>query len=570
MKKLILLSALIGLSQIACSNKFKSASSTPSTTETSTGESASPSPQPSPAPAPSAGPTPMPMPVPAPAPGPVAGPAPAPMPMPLPAPSSTPGCGLAGAAFCDNFDQGPVAVVGRAGDLDPTKWSAARFHPEMTVNFAATPVRAAPISKNSAMYPGNLFVAQLPTSCRSSLGKTEVFPPFDTLVCDPLPGGNRRLMTATSVQNYGNNSYMIQQPFDFTGRTGKIVFDMGVQDNANNNTWAGIEITEDPVQAPTWQTQGNFETGPLARNGIFIEWTDNCQVANNTRVGVGLAMVYNNYVRTNANPTFKAPQTGECPSVKPGSLNRYEIRLSQSKVEVYASDFSPDGVNYPGFRLIYSANINLPFSRGYVHLAARNHATIKYTTVQNRPDLLVHIGLFHWDNVGFDGPVINNDRFYSVPDNTKLSQFYGVEVMNLGYMLRDSTGGFTPGMYNPFDRILQPLQVTGVDKTGATKARISLNAAFSPLQDYAMAVPGIRYRVNNGTWHTRTLTAREVQVIKNEANVGTDGSAGTTSLIMDVPLSEVLNGTNTLEFLPDNAQMSFPPVLNNIDLILSK
>jgi hypothetical protein len=33
-------------------------------------------------------------------------------------------------------------------------------------------------------------------------------------------------MTAVSIQNYGVNSYMPRQPFDFAGRTGKIDFDV--------------------------------------------------------------------------------------------------------------------------------------------------------------------------------------------------------------------------------------------------------------------------------------------------------------------------------------------------------
>jgi hypothetical protein len=40
----------------------------------------------------------------------------------------------------------------------------------------------------------------------------------------------------------------------------------------------------------------------------------------------------------------------------------------------------------------------LPFTRGYVYFDPRNHATVKYGF---GPDVV-----FHWDNIGFDGPVI--------------------------------------------------------------------------------------------------------------------------------------------------------------------
>ena len=42
-------------------------------------------------------------------------------------------------------------------------------------------------------------------------------------------------MTAVAMQNYGVNSYMIRQPFDFAGRTGKIVFDVDAVDRGSED-----------------------------------------------------------------------------------------------------------------------------------------------------------------------------------------------------------------------------------------------------------------------------------------------------------------------------------------------
>ena len=76
-------------------------------------------------------------------------------------------------------------------------------------------------------------IAPIP-QCRSGITQTSVFPPNDTLICDPSGTRSSQLMTAVSMQNYGVNSYMIRQPFDFAGRTGKIVFDVDAVDQGGS------------------------------------------------------------------------------------------------------------------------------------------------------------------------------------------------------------------------------------------------------------------------------------------------------------------------------------------------
>ena len=94
-----------------------------------------------------------------------------------------------------------------------------------------------------------------------------VFPPNDTLICDPSGTRTPQLMTAISMQNYGVNSYMIRQPFDFAGRTGKIVFDVDAVDQGLGG-FIEIELTEDPMPATTFREYQNFEVGPVPRNGL--------------------------------------------------------------------------------------------------------------------------------------------------------------------------------------------------------------------------------------------------------------------------------------------------------------
>src|SRR5882724_1352147 len=120
-------------------------------------------------------------------------------------------------------------------------------------------------------------------------------------------------------------------------------------------------------------------------------------------------------------PTFD--HVNGCANTSPGLLNHFEIQISQSRIDVYGSDFSTDNGNtFPNYKLLYSANINLPFTRGYVHFNARNHATIKYGF---GPDVV-----FHWDNLGFDGPVIAAPRAYEIPDNSVVTSYNGSQVQN--------------------------------------------------------------------------------------------------------------------------------------------
>ncbi|MGE4133368.1 MAG: hypothetical protein AB7F86_17120 [Bdellovibrionales bacterium] len=522
---------LAGLALGACSPglKYNSTSTNSQASDLSDSEATAPAPSPAPVPLPALPPQPTPS------------PAPAPAPMPAPSPSGGPGCGLSQAAFCETFDQGPAANKGRAGDLEASKWTVGRLAPSDLSGFGpvANPVIAAPIP-----------------SCKASFQMASVFPPNDTLICDPDLRGNRQLMTAVAIQNYGNNSYMIAQPFDFTGRTGHIVFDVDAATDGGLGGYIALDLTEDPVPAPTFQEYQNFEAGPVPRNGLMLKWNELCGAGT---VRMGNTLVYNNYVMNLiSDPEFNATGAG-CPKTKKGFLNHFEVRISQTRIEVYGTDYSPDGISMPNPRLIYAANVNLPFTRGYVHMAVRNHATIKYGF---GPDVI-----YHWDNIGFDGPTIGG-KVFDVPDNKTMGAYQGAPIMNLGYLLRDAQSGGTAGMYDP-DKLIASLQIPNVVLSGSTSARLSLVAYFNTIVHTANETWGVSYRLNGGTWRHRFLSAREVQIINNLVNPAAVGSAGNVLLLIDIPMGDLKDGNNSLEFLPLNAPMDYPPILANISLFLS-
>ena len=115
-----------------------------------------------------------------------------------------------------------------------------------------------------------IAVAPIP-ACKASFAATTVYPPDYTLICDPGLSRSAQLMTAIAIQNYGNNSYMILQPFDFANSTGLIFFHVYVFSPAALSTYVEIDLVVDPVPAPTFRVFQNFEAGPVPRNGLMMK-----------------------------------------------------------------------------------------------------------------------------------------------------------------------------------------------------------------------------------------------------------------------------------------------------------
>jgi hypothetical protein len=445
-----------------------------------------------------------------------------------------PGCGLPAAAFCDTFDA-PAAQHGRAGELDPKYWSGGRLAPQFPSGNGAA------IGIGPGMLP----------SCRAGL-PAQVFPDQDALICDASSNiADKHLLVVAAAQNYGQNSYRIRQPFDFAGRTGKIVFDAeGYVANALLG-WISLELTEDPVDAPSFAVGpdgvNNDEGSQLPRNGFEVQFQSTCAgVAQpgSPEFGVRFIDVFKNYAST----TFEAPQPS-CVSAAQGKLNHFEIRVSQQKIEVYASPVSSDGKTFGALELLQSADVALPFTRGYVQITTHNHATIKYSEGNS-----LTAWTARWNNVGFDGPVLSNWREYEIPD----SLVAGTDswnrmgpIVNVGYRLADAADA-------PKDK----LTFKGVDLSDVTGARLSLSAWYLPSQGDPTKY-GLKYRFNGKAWHERTLDAGESSQLTGSH------TQGQIIQVFDVAVADLVLGDNTLEMLSINAPQNYPPVVANIDLVLA-
>lgn len=312
--------------------------------------------------------------------------------------------------------------------------------------------------------------------CRVGL-PDKVLPDQDTLVCDTIGSiHSNHLLTAAAAQNYGQSSHRIRQPFDFAGRTGRIVFDATAVPGGLLG-WISVAVTGEPTEAPSYTRIQNEENGALPRNALEIHFNQNCQ--RDDQFSASYIIVYDDYVQHLI--TVDQPH---CVSMRPDALNHFQIDVSRDHVRVAASPVSDDGVTFAPVEVLAESDIALPFSRGWVQLNTHNHASLKYS--DNTRDAWIA----RWDNVGFDGPVLTGWREASIPDAFTA----GADGRrSIGYRLDDAATG--PG---------QSLSFTAIDPAGATQARI-VATTWMHLDWGTPADFVLHYRLNGGADHTWQL-----------------------------------------------------------------
>ena len=451
---------------------------------------------------------------------------------------------VAQTGFAETFSAMASPRSLRGGDLDPTKWSTARLTPDGV----------------SVPRPNHVRPATIPSGIRSTFsGGTSVYPPDDTLIQDAAGARSARLMSAIVIQEYGHVGYMIRQPFDFASRTGTITADVDAWSQGILGTYITIDLTQDPVPATSFAIDQNQEPGPRAKDGLFIQWSGGADGTPNT---IGAVLTYTNYTMTTVSPSFTVSGVDR-PLVSPGKLNHIQIQVSTTHLVVYESDYSTDDVTFPNQRRIYEADISLAFSRGYVHIGARNHSTTKF--------MYPETSVYYWDNVTFDGPRLPTPRAYEIADNTVISHNSsppeGLPEYNftrLAWEVSDGSGR-TQGLWDAADASAHrdPFAIPSVNISGITAATLTLNTFVNAVSHTATTSWGLLYRFNTGTWRTRLLTAAEVAMLNTDL-----GTAGYLALAIDVPTGDLTSGTNTLEFNTVAVPQDYAPTVFNIDLLV--
>jgi hypothetical protein len=319
--------------------------------------------------------------------------------------------------------------------------------------------------------------------------------------------------------------------------------------------WISIEITADPVEAPSFAVGGtnvnNDEGGLVPQNALEIQFENNCAGwAPPPSFGVRQVHVFNNYLDTESSPAMPV-----CQPTAQNKLNHFEISVSQSRVDVSATPVSSDGVHFAAPTPMYGTDVSLPFSRGYVQLTTHNHATLKYTN-----GMWAGTGGFtnldawtaRWDNVGFDGPILSNWREYEIPDSLVPGMNGGAAVMSIGYTVADASKGPS-----------QKLTFHGVDLTQVATARLSLSSFYDAGGGMPASGFDLQYRFNGRAWRDRLLTAGEIAFLTG------GNSHYTLGQMLDVSVSDLVQGDNTLEFVTKGVPQGYPPMVANIDLVLT-
>lgn len=447
-------------------------------------------------------------------------------------------------AFCDDFSEGPSAG-GREGQLNPARWSVSRYGGGQGALPDAWPWASTPI-----------------TPCRA--GTTSVQPDNDILVCDPASGHAGQIEMGMSAQNYAFEAMRPRQPIDFA-RGATITLNVDAMTLAGLSWWPSVWITDEPYAGATNSAEND---AMLPRNGIGINFDSGFNypqcVESQPHNGVGGVFTYRNFVETWI-PNPDTNPADVCINTKWGALNHIEIHLSQTKVSVWASDFSPDGITYPNFRKVYSSPISLNFSTGYVIFEGGERAPLKYENEFNiHPPYLN----YYWSDLGFDGPVVKTGEVgYQVPDSLTPAigspDFPGAR--NVAYAIFNHPHEIVSCCGASGNDIAQELQINKVSLTGVQSAALSFDVAYTFCCGFTPPQLDLMYNLNGTGWRHPDPGPNGVAEIVCGGCPG-PGGAGGMPYYFPVPLSLLHAGTNTINFGDPISPNGYPPKIANVDL----
>jgi len=358
-------------------------------------------------------------------------------------PHAAPGdCGLDHPAFCETFES--PSPGGRGGDLDETNWSFARWGHQVQYMWERGP---------ASTYADRLYPA---TFCGQPFAG--ILPDADVKICPGYGVDGKASNQLNEVFDDGGdfalNSMRIRQPFDFTGRTGKLVWDVDAKVNPINlghGWWFELWITADPSPLPYHQAP-TVTSYPRQGVGLAFQFGADCPEDDSGaadgwkgKVGWQSALeslhVSDGYQIVHDTPFWELDQTGDrCFRVADAHLNHFELRISKSRAELWASDY--DDPSTLKLRTAIPV-LDLPFERGYVHFQhGQYNASKDGLTGCNGENgqCPTRAQTFRWDNIGFDGPTHPTPRSYDVADPMIPGAGGG---MRFGWFLNEGPQTFT-------------------------------------------------------------------------------------------------------------------------------
>jgi hypothetical protein len=430
--------------------------------------------------------------------------------------------------FCDTFDNKNPGIPSRTGDLNPNLWGVSRATGNL--NFGV------------GQYNGWAATTQLQT-CN---GTITVSPPNDIMLCNGQlheasndnPTGVFEAGTVTTLAMYP------KQPFDFAGRTGTVSFDVSNDTQGIHAAWPEFWITDLPVPTPfshflTWVA--------LPQNGLgirFDSFVDQTGTANSCPqgggnsgyIGVGSAIIVRNYVGDDFDNAGHSVTIQGFDCVKQptqfGQLNHYEIKVSQSRIDVYGTDAYTPGSTIPTLKhLAVIPNANLTFTRGLVWLEDVHYNADKANI--NSPSTSQRQHTFVWDNLAFDGPFTYRDFSYDALDAGQVDT--ASSTVDLGKF----SAANQAASWNVLSLPANP-QATAVrvlfnfwEETASTVLNVTVNGHAHP-------TPWPYPDTQTFTWRTFAVTIPNTDLVSgtNVVQLGSDQAMVTSNVnivLVDVP-----------------------------------
>jgi hypothetical protein len=337
--------------------------------------------------------------------------------------------------FCDTFDA-PYPVNSRAGQLDSLVWGVSRL------TGRGTEWRDSTLDGCNGPQPA------------SAIGATDV------IIC------NGQLRTSSN-DNHDVSVMALypKQPFDWAGRTGTVSFDVTNDTSGGHGAWPEFWITDLPIPAP-YAHLNPCDTCSFGRFAVGLRFAGD---RGSCGTGWRADEVYvvrdwvletrNIFERNSSGTRIEEKGCAQLSSGPNGGLNHVEVRISQNRIDVYASDAGSKALKL--INTVTSLNLPASFTKGLIWVGDYHYAAFKAHDMNPAiPDQTNHT--YTWDNVAFDGPATYRDYSYDVLDKA--------EQVELGlYRI-----GWETSPSAPLDvQTANPMSVTGL--SAATRAYLLFN-----------------------------------------------------------------------------------------------
>ncbi len=306
-------------------------------------------------------------------------------------------------AFCATFDSPYTGAKTQTGDLDPILWGVSRMGTLGTPNLV-TPTHSACDGGGTTGDP----ITGDPNSTYFGPAKA---PPDDARICN-----------AHYVESLNDGGSMVdidtypKQPFDFTNRTGRVVFDVTNDGTGSHGAWPEFIITDEPV--PGTRSCESFCPANTvhATNMVGFAMADGHDNTPKDQIGVNKIFYASNGGNTveihnsnfNEGSISKGCLAGhsyQCPTTK---FNHYEVEISRTRIDIYGTDAGSTTLKH-----LDGADLNLGFTSGLVWMNDMHYNARKAVEPCGCGTQYDHS--FAWDNLGFDGPKTYRDLGYDVP-----------------------------------------------------------------------------------------------------------------------------------------------------------